>query len=133
MNRGYVRRNRSVVRSGAHGPTDPGTRESCRERPSDSLIDKLWEAVRKVSDREREVLGHIARGATYGEIARRMDVSPHTVDTYIRRIRAKTGARNRIHLLLLALSVEGSLVSAVEDMGLRATPKLSDPPEVTQT
>ncbi|MEK8143090.1 helix-turn-helix transcriptional regulator [Streptomyces sp. M10(2022)] len=78
------------------------------------------------------MLGHIARGATYGEIARRMNVSPHTVDTYIRRIRAKTGARNRTHLLLLALSVEGSLMSAIESMGLLATPKLPDPPEVTQ-
>ncbi|OKI44788.1 helix-turn-helix transcriptional regulator [Streptomyces sp. TSRI0281] len=79
----------------------------------------MREVVRKVSDREREVLGHIVRGATYGEIARRMDVSPHTVDTYIRRIRAKTGARNRTHLLLLALSVEGLLT----------TPK---PPDRTQ-
>ncbi|WP_247614796.1 response regulator transcription factor [Streptomyces tagetis] len=87
------------------------------------MIDRLREVVRIVSGREREVLGHIARGATYREIARRMDVSPHTVDTYMRRIRAKTGARNRMHLLLLALSVEGSLVNAIEDMGLSPTPK----------
>ncbi|MGC5563579.1 response regulator transcription factor [Streptomyces sp. FR-108] len=93
------------------------------------MSDKLREALRKVSDREREVLGHIACGATYGEIARRMKVSPHTVDTYLRRIRAKTGARNRMHLLLLALSVEGSLMSAIEDLGLLATPELPDRPE----
>ncbi|MFE3531882.1 response regulator transcription factor [Streptomyces sp. NPDC059144] len=84
---------------------------------------RLREAARTVSGREREVLGHIARGATYREVARRMDVSPHTVDTYIRRIRAKSGARNRMHLLLLALSVEGSLVSAIEDMGLSPLPE----------
>jgi DNA-binding CsgD family transcriptional regulator len=93
------------------------------------VSDKLREALRKVSDREREVLGHIARGATYGEIARCMKVSPHTVDTYLRRIRAKTGARNRMHLLLLALSVEGSLMSAIEDLGLLATPQLPERPE----
>jgi hypothetical protein len=58
-----------------------------------------------------------------------MKVSPHTVDTYLRRIRAKTGARNRMHLLLLALSVEGSLMSAIEDLGLLATPQLPERPE----
>lgn len=76
-----------------------------------------------VSGREKEVLGHIARGATYREVARRMDVSLHTVDTYMRRIRVKSGARNRMHLLLLALSVEGSLASAIEGMGLFAPPE----------
>ncbi|MDF9868109.1 DNA-binding CsgD family transcriptional regulator [Streptomyces pratensis] len=102
---------------------DSGMQDSCGERTPDCLIDRLREVVRVLSGREREVLAHIARGATYREIARRMDVSLHTVDTYIRRIRAKTGSRNRMHLLLLALSVEGSLVSAIEDLGLSVTPK----------
>ncbi|MEU7078405.1 helix-turn-helix transcriptional regulator [Streptomyces sp. NPDC046409] len=91
------------------------------------MIDRLREVVRVLSGREREVLAHIARGATYREIARRMDVSLHTVDTYIRRIRAKTGSRHRMHLLLLALSVDGSLVSAIEDLGLSVTPKPPPP------
>ncbi|GAA3768142.1 response regulator transcription factor [Streptomyces phyllanthi] len=93
---------------------------------------KLREAVRRISDREREVLGHVARGDTYGETARRMNVSPHTVDTCIRRIRAKTGARNRMHLLLPALSAAGSLTDAIEDTGLVAAPKLPDRPDRTQ-
>ncbi|MFD6833532.1 response regulator transcription factor [Streptomyces diastaticus] len=94
------------------------------------MIERLREVVCTASGREREVLGHIARGATYREIARRMDVSLHTVDTYVRRIRAKTGARNRTHLLLLALSLEGSLESAIEDMGLPAVPKAPGRPPV---
>ncbi|MFE1325522.1 LuxR family transcriptional regulator [Streptomyces sp. NPDC058735] len=69
------------------------------------------------------MLGHIPRGAAYREIVRRMDVSLHTVDPYIRRIRAKGGARNRMHLLLLAPSVEDSLVSAIEDMGPSPVPE----------
>ncbi|MBY8885229.1 helix-turn-helix transcriptional regulator [Streptomyces sp. PTM05] len=65
------------------------------------------ELVRRLSVREREVLGHLADGHTYAAIARRMRLSPHTVDTYVRRIRAKTGAHNRTDLLVLALSAAG--------------------------
>lgn len=98
----YAGAARPVGRSGGGGPADCGTREPCGEGPPGCLIERLREVVCTASSREREVLGHIARGATYREIARRMDVSLHTVDTYVRRIRAKTGARNRTHLLLLA-------------------------------
>lgn len=63
------------------------------------------EAIASLSDREREVLGHLADGLTYASIARRMNLSPHTVDTYLRRIRGKTKARNRVHLLRLAIAL----------------------------
>ncbi|MER7970953.1 helix-turn-helix transcriptional regulator [Streptomyces sp. NPDC096080] len=63
------------------------------------------EAIATLSDREREVLAHLADGLTYASIARRMNLSPHTVDTYLRRIRAKTKARNRVHLLRLAFAL----------------------------
>ncbi|MHB9863806.1 response regulator transcription factor [Streptomyces sp. YIM S03343] len=58
-----------------------------------------------LSDRELEVLGHLAEGHTYTSIARRMNLSPHTVDTYLRRIRGKAGVSNRAHLMVLALQV----------------------------
>jgi DNA-binding CsgD family transcriptional regulator/lambda repressor-like predicted transcriptional regulator len=59
-----------------------------------------------LSPREIEVLKHLAQGATYGAIARRLHLSPHTVDTHLRRIRAKTGSANRTQLVLLALTLE---------------------------
>jgi len=49
------------------------------------------------------VLTRLAGGATYAAIARDLGLSPHTVDTYLRRLRAKTGAGNRTQLVLLAL------------------------------
>ncbi|WP_369383981.1 response regulator transcription factor [Streptomyces sp. cg36] len=52
--------------------------------------------------REKEVLGHLAQGLTDREIARRMALSPHTVDTYLRRLRRKTGTSNRVQLAVLA-------------------------------
>ncbi|MEW2194055.1 response regulator transcription factor [Streptomyces microflavus] len=61
------------------------------------------------SGREREVLSHIAKGFTYAATAHRLGLSPHTVDTYVRRIRAKSGVRNRTELVLLAARMSRSL------------------------
>lgn len=54
-----------------------------------------------LTPREREVLSHVAQGLTDREIARRMDLSQHTVDTYLRRLRHKTGTSNRVQLAVL--------------------------------
>ncbi|MEW2045152.1 helix-turn-helix transcriptional regulator [Streptomyces sp. NBC_00377] len=63
------------------------------------------EILKQLSDRELEVLGYLAEGHTYSSIARRMNLSPHTVDTYLRRIRGKAGVSNRAHLMVLAFQV----------------------------
>ncbi|MFD9389299.1 response regulator transcription factor [Streptomyces sp. NPDC060000] len=57
-----------------------------------------------LSDREREVLACVLEGHTYHSAARLLGLSPHTVDTYMRRVRAKTGITNRMQLLLLAMT-----------------------------
>ncbi|MFJ1752009.1 response regulator transcription factor [Kitasatospora sp. NPDC088134] len=54
------------------------------------------------SRRELEVLRLVGEGASYALIARRLGLSPHTVDTYLRRIRAKTGVTTQVQLALLA-------------------------------
>ncbi|WP_460356194.1 helix-turn-helix transcriptional regulator [Actinoallomurus acanthiterrae] len=56
-----------------------------------------------LSPREREVLFRIARGFTHGQIARGLGISPHTVDTYVRRIRTKLGVGNKAELTRAAL------------------------------
>ncbi|MGW1376714.1 response regulator transcription factor [Streptomyces sp. NPDC002446] len=56
-----------------------------------------------LSHRERQVLQHIADGRTYAATARRIGISVHTVDGYLRRIRAKSGARTHAELVRLAL------------------------------
>jgi DNA-binding CsgD family transcriptional regulator len=60
-------------------------------------------AAPPLSLREQEILGHLAGGATYQAIADRLGLSPHTVDTYARRLRAKTGTANRTQLAVLAV------------------------------
>jgi DNA-binding CsgD family transcriptional regulator len=69
------------ARPGARGP---------RQRPADG-----WESL---TDTERAVSLLVAEGLTNGAVARRMYVSPHTVNTHLRHVFAKLGVSNRVEL-----------------------------------
>lgn len=56
-----------------------------------------------LSPREEQVLQQIAHGLTHSQIARRLSISRYTVDTYIKRIRAKLGAGNKAELTRAAM------------------------------
>jgi Response regulator containing a CheY-like receiver domain and an HTH DNA-binding domain len=56
-----------------------------------------------LSEREEQVLSQISHGLTHGQIATRLGISPHTVDTYVKRIRAKLGLGNKAELTRAAL------------------------------
>ena len=58
-----------------------------------------------LAPREQEVLQHISQGRTYLQTARRMGVTGHTVDTYLRRIRSKHGIGTKAELTRLAISL----------------------------
>ncbi len=60
-------------------------------------------AAYHLSEREEQVLSQISRGLTHGQIATRLGISPHTVDTYVKRIRAKLGVGNKAELTRAAL------------------------------
>jgi DNA-binding CsgD family transcriptional regulator len=62
----------------------------------------------ELSSRERQILIELAAGHTYEEIAARTNLSRHTVDTYIRRIRSKTGINTRPLLFQLATRLSES-------------------------
>lgn len=68
----------------------------------DSSTD-LEGAEASLSPRERQVLRQIARGLTHGQIARRLSISPHTVDTYVKRIRFKLDLGNKAELTRAAV------------------------------
>ena len=55
------------------------------------------------SPREREVLASLCDGETYPSIARRLGISRHTVATYVRRLRSKTGAVSRAQRVVAAV------------------------------
>ncbi|MGC7098933.1 response regulator [Amycolatopsis lurida] len=60
------------------------------------------EVLAALTDREREVLRQIARGRSNGEIAVELVISDQTVKTYVGRILAKLGLRDRAQAIVLA-------------------------------
>src|SRR5205085_14979 len=61
------------------------------------------EARPALTAREREVVSCIAEGDTTQEIAARLFISRTTVDTHVRKAMGRLGAKNRAHLIALAL------------------------------
>lgn len=57
----------------------------------------------KLTDREKDILELICRELTTQQIAQKLDVSTHTVETYRKNLLAKTGAKNSVGLLKFAL------------------------------
>ncbi len=55
-----------------------------------------------LTDREREVLEEVARGANNTEISQRLYMAEGTVKTHIGRLLSKLGARDRVGLVLIA-------------------------------
>ena len=59
-----------------------------------------------LTEREREVLDHAARGLHAKEIAAVLGISPRTVEVHKTRIMEKLGARNSAELVRLALAAK---------------------------
>jgi DNA-binding NarL/FixJ family response regulator len=55
-----------------------------------------------LTDREREVLALVAEGLSNAEIGLRLFMSPLTAKTHVSRILTKLGARDRVHLVVIA-------------------------------
>lgn len=58
-------------------------------------------ALQSLTPREREVASSIAEGFTNREIADKFFISEKTVKTYVTRILRKTGARDRVQIVLM--------------------------------
>jgi two-component system, NarL family, nitrate/nitrite response regulator NarL len=59
-----------------------------------------------LAPRERQALSLIAQGFTQAQTAARMEVSPATIDTYIKRIRRKLGPGNKAELTRRAIELD---------------------------
>ena len=83
-------------------------------RPVLDRTTKQCEAIRlayRLSDRETEVMEHIARGDTVARISERLGVSENTVRTHAKRVYAKLGIHSKQEL--------GDLVQAFEPLRMQ--------------
>jgi DNA-binding CsgD family transcriptional regulator len=70
-----------------------------RNPPSERTV------VRALTDREQVVLGQMARGQRYEDIACVLGVSVNTVRTYIRSVYEKLGVNSRTEAVLLGMKL----------------------------
>lgn len=79
----------------------------------------------ELSEREREILGLVATGASNKEIAQKLSISTNTVKVHLRNIFAKAGVVSRTEATLYAIrqgvvQVEGSKQGEVAPTGVQA-------------
>ncbi|MFP3397422.1 response regulator transcription factor [Brevibacterium sp. H602] len=87
----------------------PGVTKYLLSRMSLGLKAEPDSGLDVLTDREREVLALVGRGQSNDEIAESLVLSPLTAKTHVSRIMTKVGARDRVHLVVLAY--ESGLVS----------------------
>jgi LuxR family transcriptional regulator, transcriptional regulator of spore coat protein len=64
--------------------------------------------------RERQVLSLVSNGFSAKEVAQRIEIAPRTVERHIENVRLKLRARNRTHMVTLA--VEFGLLEFQQDV-----------------
>jgi DNA-binding NarL/FixJ family response regulator len=93
-----------AIQAAARGESalDPSTtaRLLTRVREAERKADE--DAFRDLSNREMDVLIHLARGKTNAEIGRLLNLSEKTVENYVGKIFEKLGLKNRIELAAYA-------------------------------
>lgn len=101
---------RIMLRKGEH-PIRVRVRGRCKDQQNPySLVACTFELVSPVLDgpialtrREQAIVQLMAEGLTSKQIARKLELSHRTIETYRARLMAKTGARNASQLLALVL------------------------------
>lgn len=103
---------RHLIRLDPSGPVEPEPAQPRANGPLSAPASATGTGVvdmpppRSPTAREREVLALLAGGATDGQIATMLELSPATVQTHVRNAKAKLGARTRAQAVALAIQRE---------------------------
>jgi DNA-binding CsgD family transcriptional regulator len=79
------------------------TQGALDESPSVAVPVRLACTDQRLTERQREIVEHVALGHTNEEIATALGVSPNTLRNHLARVFAKLGASNRADLVRLAV------------------------------
>jgi DNA-binding CsgD family transcriptional regulator len=90
----------------------------------------MTDDIAPISDREREVLELVVRGASNKEIAQHLSISALTVKTHLRNMFGKAGVSSRVQLATYA--IERHLVSVGQPAGEPTDPGLDEPGDVNE-
>ncbi len=111
MPRGTTRAHTPVWSRTRKGPVMSPLRELLASLPEGLVVQVLSpsavliteaDAEEALTKREAAVLRLVAQGLTNGQIARRLEISPRTVEKHVENARGKLGAANRTEAALLA-------------------------------
>ncbi|MFF9248281.1 LuxR C-terminal-related transcriptional regulator [Streptomyces globisporus] len=92
-----LRREAEALRTArAAGLPAPGPAGATAPAPAEPPEATAWDLL---NDRQAAVVRLVKAGLTNQQIARRLDVSPHTVNYHLRRLFRSFGVRSRIDLL----------------------------------
>jgi len=94
-----------AIQAAARGEAliDPSTTAKLLSRVRELDRKTEEDAFRELSDREMDVLVHVARGKTNAEIGRELNLSEKTVGNYIGTMFEKLHMKNRIELAIYAV------------------------------
>jgi DNA-binding NarL/FixJ family response regulator len=85
-----------------HGLIDPQVTGRLIGRFAQLSPDPPTRELDRLTDRELEILRHVAWGMTNAEIATALSISEGTVKTHVARVLAKLGLRTRVHVVIYA-------------------------------
>ena len=117
---GPTRRLLTAVRTGQVSGAGVGNEAGTGRHASEDSVEEVRAAeasqqVAALTQREREILALIALGLTNQEICDREWLSMPTVKTHVSHLLSKTGCRDRVQLVLLAL--RGGVIDLADVLG----------------
>jgi DNA-binding NarL/FixJ family response regulator len=99
-----------VVKAARHAAVSPRT--FLCARLAQAMVRRTTGASARLSDREHDVLMHLAEGLSAAEIGPRLHLSESTVKSHVARIYQKLGAANRAQALVTAMRI--GLLSSID-------------------